>query len=520
LKSSNLRVAIYCRLSEEDKNKNTNTDSESIQNQKSMLINYAVNKNWEIFNIYSDDDYTGSDRNRPEFKKLLLDAEKRKFDVVLCKSQSRFTREMELVEKYIHGKFLVWNIRFIGITDNADTSIDGNKKSRQINGLVNEWFLEDMSNNIKSVLTNKRLNGQYIGSFALYGYKKDPNQKGHLIIDKPAADVVRLIFEMFSNWMGKFFIVKYLNLNKILSPSEYKSRNCENYININKKSGLWSLRTVMKMLTNEMYIGNMIQNTSGTISYKSKKKYNKPKNEWIIVKNTHEPIISKDLWDKVQNIINKKYKSCNNGNIGVFAGKLKCMNCGNSMISSYSCGKKFFRCKTKYFSKDSCVGAYISQEKLEKIVIHEFKLETKKYLNKQNLTKNIILNKNLTQKKQDLEFQISKLKQELKSYESFKKDLYLDKLKKIITDDDFVKYSQDFNQKEQELNNLILKFENKIEFINNKFTKNFNKENLISEYSNIDKLTRETIDKLIDFILIGKKNKIEKTVPINIYWNF
>ena len=137
-----------------------------------MLLQYAMEQGWELYNIYSDDDYTGSDRRRPEFNRLLKDAEAHKFDIILCKTQSRFTRELELVEKYIHGLFPIWGIRFISIVDNADTANKGNKKSRQINGLVNEWYLEDMSENIRSVLTNRRVNGFHIGAFALYGYKK------------------------------------------------------------------------------------------------------------------------------------------------------------------------------------------------------------------------------------------------------------------------------------------------------------------------------------------------------------
>jgi len=163
------RVAIYCRLSEEDRDKlNKTDDSESIKNQKSMLLQYAMQQGWEIYNIYSDDDYSGADRKRPEFNRLLHDAEDRKFDIVLCKAQSRFTRELELVEKYIHGLFPRWGIRFVSLTDNADTDDENNKKSRQIHALMNEWYLEDMSRNIKSTFNTKRENGYHIGAFALY----------------------------------------------------------------------------------------------------------------------------------------------------------------------------------------------------------------------------------------------------------------------------------------------------------------------------------------------------------------
>ena len=154
------KAAIYCRLSEEDHSKKHKTeDSGSIRNQKAMLLEYSIRQGWEVYDIYSDDNYTGSDRNRPEFTRLLNDAKAHRFDIILCKSQSRFTRELELVEKYINGLFPLWRIRFVSLVDNADTANRGNKKSRQINGLVNEWYLEDMSENIRSVLTNRRKNG-------------------------------------------------------------------------------------------------------------------------------------------------------------------------------------------------------------------------------------------------------------------------------------------------------------------------------------------------------------------------
>jgi len=218
-----MKVAIYCRLSEEDNNKqNKNEDSESIQNQKSLLVQYAVDRSWEIYEIYSDDDYTGADRNRPAFNKLISEAENKKFDIVLCKTQSRFTRELELVEKYIHTLFPMWGIRFISVVDNADTDNKGNKKARQINGLINEWYLEDMSENIKMVLTNRRKNGNHIGAFALYGYKKDPDKKGHLIIDEEAANIVREVFNLFASGRGKSNIARILNDRGIPNPTEYK----------------------------------------------------------------------------------------------------------------------------------------------------------------------------------------------------------------------------------------------------------------------------------------------------------
>ena len=219
-------VAIYCRLSEEDRNKrNKSDDSGSIQNQKMMLTEYAKKNDWTIFKVYSDDDYAGSDRTRPAFNELITDAKLRKFNIVLCKTQSRFTRELEIVEKYIHGLFPELGIRFVSIVDNIDTDVIGNKKSRQINGLINEWYLEDMSDSIKAALRTRMKAGFFIGSFAPYGYKKDPEKKGHLIIDEPAAEIVREIFSLYNRGFGRTAIARILNDRGIPSPEKYFFQN-------------------------------------------------------------------------------------------------------------------------------------------------------------------------------------------------------------------------------------------------------------------------------------------------------
>ena len=227
-----MKAAIYCRLSKEDEDlekENRGKESESIQNQKSMLIDYALEKGYEIYHIYSDEDYSGIDRNRPDFNRMIEAASQKKFDIILAKTQSRFTRDMELVEKYLHGKFIEWGIRFIAVVDHVDTADEYNKKSRQINGLVNEWYLEDLSNNVRSVLTHKRREGKYIGTFALYGYKKDPKDKNHLIIDSEAAEIVKYIFALYLAGNGASRIARLLNEENISSPTRYKREHGINY---------------------------------------------------------------------------------------------------------------------------------------------------------------------------------------------------------------------------------------------------------------------------------------------------
>lgn len=366
-----MKVAIYCRLSEEDRNKtSSSTESNSIQNQKTMLLQYAAQHQWEVYDVYSDDDYTGADRNRPAFNKLLVDAEHHRFDIILCKTQSRFTRELELVEKYIHGLFPLWGIRFISIVDNADTDDKRNKKMRQINGLVNEWYLEDMSENIRSVLTTRRKSGLHIGSFALYGYQKDPDNKGHLIIDEDAAKIVRKVFSLFSQGYGKTAIARMLNSKNIPNPTEYKRLKGLNYRNRQKEnSTLWRYDTISRMLTNEIYAGNMVQGKYGSISYKTKQNKPRPKEQWYIVEHTHEAIIHKDLWNLVQSMLAQKTKPFKTGKIGIFTGKVRCANCGNPMRSIKKGEYRYLQCQTRYISKDACVGAFISVNALKQVVV-------------------------------------------------------------------------------------------------------------------------------------------------------
>ncbi|MCL2694242.1 MAG: recombinase family protein [Oscillospiraceae bacterium] len=370
-----LKIAIYCRLSEEDKNKKTRTDdSESIQNQKAMLLQYALDKEWEVYGIYSDDDYAGADRNRPEWNRLLSDARQKKFGIVLCKTQSRFTRELEMVEKYLHGLFPLWGVRFISVVDNADTENKSNKKARQINGLINEWYLEDMSDNIKSVFDNKRSDGLHIGSFALYGYMKDPGKKGRLLIDEEAAEVVREIFNLYADGYGKTAIARMLNDSGTPNPTEHKRQNGLKYKPPQSKTGnLWSRFAISNMLTNEMYIGTMVQGRYGSVSYKTKQNKPRPRENWFRVEGTHEAIIKRDLWDRVQSLIRQNAKPFSDGKIGLFARKVWCLYCGASMRSSKNRERYYLKCETRHVSKDSCIGSFIPVKELEQKVLSELK---------------------------------------------------------------------------------------------------------------------------------------------------
>lgn len=519
---SKSRVAIYCRLSEEDRNKQSETDdSNSIQNQKSMLLQYSLEHGWEVYNIYSDDDYTGSDRRRPEFNRLLEDAKNRKFDIVLCKTQSRFTRELELVEKYIHGLFPIWGIRFISIVDNADTANKGNKKSRQINGLVNEWYLEDMSENIKSVLTDRRKNGHHIGAFALYGYKKDPDVKGHLIIDEEAAEVVREVFTLFSQGYGKTAIARMLNDRGIPNPTEYKRLHGLRYKQPKtKNSTLWKYFAISDMLVNEIYIGNMVQGKYGSVSYKTKQNKPRPKDEWYRVEGTHEPIIDRELWDRVQALVAQKAKPFTVGIIGLFARKARCMNCGYTMRSSKNHGKHYLQCSNRHVAKDACIGSFISVDKLEKAVIDELNKLSAEYLDKDELEQNVQFNNDLRGQKEALETEIAAYQKKIAEYTKGIRELYLDKVKGILSELDYLDLSKDFSTQKERLEKLMIDTQKQLDVIERKMLIGDNRRQLIEQYTNLEHLDRETVEKLIDYVLVGKKDPVTKEVPIEIHWNF
>lgn len=332
-------AALYCRLSKEDSDRiEKGGNSESIINQQRLLADYAKKHGFEIFDYYTDEDRSGLDRERPEFIRLINDAKEHLFDVVLCKTQSRFTRDMELVEKYIHGLFPVWGIRFISVVETYDTAVKGNKKARQISGLVNEWYCEDLSENIKAVLNKKMKDGEFIGSFACYGYKKSDCDRHALEIEEETARIVRDIFDMYIEGYSSRQIAGILQHRKILTPTAWKQSqgllyrnpsaqlirqetakksieaygkiddngndicndicrndgNCQNYA--------WSAGTVKKILANETYIGTLVQGKERKISYKSRKVKAVPKEEWICVPNHHAAIISREKFWQAQSL--------------------------------------------------------------------------------------------------------------------------------------------------------------------------------------------------------------------------
>ena len=516
------KAAIYCRLSEEDRSKKNKTDdSGSIQNQKAMLLEYAAQHSWEVYSIYSDDNYTGSDRSRPAFNRLLEDAEDRRFDIILCKSQSRFTRELELVEKYINGLFPIWGIRFISLVDNVDTASKGNKKARQINGLVNEWYLEDMSENIRAVLTSRRKNGLHIGAFAPYGYKKDPEQKGHLLVDEEAAAVVREVFTLFSQGYGKATIARLLNERGIPNPTEYKRLHGLRYQQPRgKTSTLWKYAAVSSMLSNELYIGNMVQGRYGSISYKTKQNRPRPKEAWYRVEGTHEAIIDRDLWDRVQSLSASQAKPFRGGTIGLFARKVRCAGCGYTMRSTKSRGKHYLQCASRRAARDACPGAFISVDALERLVIQELNSLSQHYLDQEELTRRAVWIQNAEQQRLNWLKTEKALQQRLNDSWLCLRSLYLDKIKGVVSEEDYRFMANSFSAERRRMEYLLAEAGRHLEELETEMPSEEQQRERILRDVHVEHLTREMVEHFIDCIIVGKRLPGTQVIPVEIHWNF
>jgi DNA invertase Pin-like site-specific DNA recombinase len=516
------KAVLYCRLSKEDQDKlNEGDDSASIRNQRLLLTDYALEQGFTIVDNYQDDDYSGLFNDRPAFERLIEDAKLQKFNIVIAKSQSRFTRNMEHMEKYLHNDFPLLGIRFIGVVDHADTLNKGNKKSRQINGLVNEWYSEDLSENIRSVFENKMKQGQFLGSSCPYGYVKDPKNHNHLVIDEYASDIVKRIFNLYISGYGKAKIGSILSSEGVAIPSIYKTSILgQKYHNANAKenTSLWSYQTIHQIINNETYIGSTVQNKCKTLSYKSKKKKAVPKNEWIRVENTHEAIIDSDTWQMTQEIGKRKTKMVNADNkLGLFSGQIFCLDCGKSVVRQYN--KKGentgYCCKTyKAHGNRFCSSHFVSVEDLEYSVLMKIKEEANKAHNQKKI--DLIDEKELEPtKRKDVLTVIKNYENQLVSIDKYKKKTYEDYVDGILTKEEYLSYKNDYSNKENDINEQIKKLKEEInnkELLNNKYKKWIDK---FKQYINIEQLDRIIIVELIEWIKVTKDGEIDVKFKFN-----
>lgn len=363
------KVGVYIRLSKEEYNEEK--ASNSVINQKQLISEYIKKKDdLEFIDYYIDDGYSGTNFDRPAFKELLKDITNKKINTVIVKDLSRLGRNHIEVDNYLENIFPVYNVRFISIGDNIDSLNYSNDDNIivPIKSLINGLYAKDISIKVKTALDAKRKNGEFIGSFAPYGYTKDENN--NLIIDKESAYNVKIIFRMFLNGKSRKEIVDELNNRNILIPKYY--RKSSNEMIMSK----WNTDIINRLLRNETYIGMLIQGKKRKLSYRSSKIIDVNKDEWIVVPNHHQAIISKEDFEKVQVLLKKTTRVNKDNQIDLFSGYLKCADCGKELTIRKSKNLIYYYC-SYYVRNKECTSHSINKVKLEELVKKEISKKKK-----------------------------------------------------------------------------------------------------------------------------------------------
>ena len=495
-------------------------ESNSVTSQKTLL-NEFINENDDliVYDTYIDDGFTGTDFNRPSFQRLLEDIQKKNINCVIVKDLSRLGRNYIEVGNYIEQIFPLFNIRFIAINDNVDSFKNPTSTNTILvpfKNLINDEYARDTSIKIRSSLNGKKKKGEFIGAFPSYGYIKDPENNHKLIVDKESAEIVKKIFEWkVYEGMGNLTICHRLNDMGILNPTGYKKKKLnQNYNNFKVKQDYsWCPSTVRNILKNDIYIGNVTQGKRRVKSYKIHKVEQVPEDEWITVKNMHEPIIEKELFEKAQKLRKIDTRVQKNGNLSIWAGILKCADCKRAMHKKYSKNNngtiyEYYICSTyKNKSNKLCTKHTLKIEDLEKSVLEVIKLHIKLLVNIDELLQNDIfnnkkiLNDNIKNIEKSKEMEINKIN-------NLKRFLYEDWKNEYITKEEYLDYKQKYEKDIERLYEIMenLEKQKKIEqdCRNNKskWIENFR------ENKNITSLDKDIINELIDYIEVHENKKI------------
>lgn len=504
------RAAIYIRLSEADEGKSYESESESIINQRNLLMNYVKDKEFIFAGEYVDDGYSGTNFERPGFSKMIEDIKNNLINLVIVKDLSRLGRDHVMTGYYIEKYFPENNIRFISLQEGYDSAL--NQASNDSSTFIiacNDYYSKQNSVKIRNVLNNKRKQGKFIGSAPSYGYMKDPNEKGHLIPDPEYAPVVKKIFEMVANGVGLSDITSYLNDNKIKTPSSLKRKNPNSKMKYNEN---WTISSVKKILKNRMYTGDMVQSTQIKVSYKSKKKKTLPKSNWDIVPDMHEALVDKLTFERIQGNVKRTNKSISKRDKRLFENLLFCKECGNALTITYRKNHNYWTINCNKYARDPrrrlCEPHFMPYDKLEEALLETVRTTCKDYIAKidsKALSKNVIDKNN---KKENNTDKIKYLENNIKEYISKIDMLYEDKFRGNISD---VTYKRLSEEAERLLNKAQLDLEKyrnvKKENIKTKELEEY--ENKIRELIDINKPTRELLQTLIEKIEIDKDKNIE-----------
>lgn len=521
-KTKSFRVGLYMRLSREDGDKE---ESSSVTNQREMLKRYvSEQENFFIVKEYVDDGYTGTNFDRPGFKQMIEDIEAGIIDTVITKDLSRLGRERLGVGHYTEIYFPEHNVRYIALLDNIDTYFDaGMNDMAPFKGVINDMYVRDISKKIRSSLIERKKAGNFLGVTAPYGYQKDPNNKFHLIINEKETEVVKRVFRLYLEGNGLTRIAQILTKDGIPVPGESrdigKTRRTALY-------GSWKQTTIRRILDNRVYLGELVQFKRRKINYKSKRRITVPEEERYICRGTHEAIIDEESFNAVQNILkkNKSFKGTKHDYL--FKGLLFCNECGarlNVTYSNYALKRyREYRYTTICYSysrlySDICTRHSNSIPELEEVLIKHIKEVCSRYIN-ENLQDELISmakkQKQFELKQISNEKRLETISQKISDIGLYIKNLYMDKVKGVVSENDYISLVADFTK---DRDNLIKEKEELIKIINNQkpqIDETAKIEKLAKEFLSLERPTKQLLNELIEKITISENKEI------NFYFKF
>lgn len=524
-------TALYCRLSQEDENKG---DSNSIQNQRAILEKYAKDNGFENIQIFVDDGYSGVSFNRPDFQRLLEMMEQGKVSTLITKDLSRLGRNYIEVGNYTEMLFPRWNVRYIAVNDNYDSLYSEGNEFAPFKNLFNEWFARDTSKKIRAVVKAKAERGERVSTQIPYGYKKDPDVKGHLLIDEETAPIVRRIFELCAQGMGPTNIGNVLRNEKIFKPTirRYHEQGIYGTVTDTDKPYGWTAETIGRILKNEVYLGHTINCRTRVISYKDKRQVDVPKNEQYRFENTHEAIIDQETWDAVQKVREGKRRRNNMGAIDKYSGLLYCADCGSKLY--FVRGKSIkpsdynFICSRyrKHIGEQLCTAHRIREVALDEIILEEIRRisyyartktrEFVEFINKKSSSEN---RRELTAKTNEL----AKLEKRNAELNTLFKRLYEDNVLGKITNEQFRMLSDGYNAEQRTIADQIPILQKQIEDLKASSTNVERFVTISNKYTDLQDLTPEILRTFVDKIVIHERTeKWAKTAEqqIDIYFRY
>lgn len=529
-KQQHYKAALYCRLSVDDGNFG---GSVSIETQKILLEQYCKDHKITDYKFYCDDGCSGTNFDRPSFKKMLSDIDEGKINLVIVKDLSRFGRNYVEAGMYVQ-RFTDSNIRFIAADDNYDSLVNSDDLLFPIKNVVNEMYARDVSKKTKAAKKAKARDGQFIGSKAPFGYKIDPNDRHHLIVDEPAAQVVKRIFRLASEGVGYNKMAKIFREEKVLTPIAYFNLNNPDYFKSDywRKEFDWHVTSIRAILNNEVYLGKLVYGKQRNKSMKSKEKVRNPKEDWIVVENCHEPIITQELWDTVHKILNAKHRPAKAGEVQMFAGLLYCSDCGHCLTYSqkqrkdgsyhgaYSCWMY------KTHGKEYCASHYITFDTIYELVLIDIQRNLFQYRKNTDKFKSILSRKYQSDSQKQAEQITLEYEQKQKRCEELDKiisRLYEDNVLARIGDERYESMSQSYELEQVEIKKALPILKSKIDELKRQSDCADNFINVIKKYTIIDKLDAAILNELIDKIVVHHKEQAEdgRTFQqIEIYYRF